>query len=210
MASYPTSIPTFPSAATLAAQGLDSSPHSTLHGNLGAELQAGLFWLGTAASPSAGTVEYRLQHKMSSYSPTPNGNGLTTITSTWSGKYARLGDLGKIRLKGIVTANWAGSGFLSIPLPSGWTAANDGFECANITGYVAQKPSIGAHDPIIGVVHPNDTEIRLITPDRDATSNVNIWYALDGVNYPIALTGDGGGANDDEIHINGEVWLEPV
>ena len=210
MADFPTSIAAFPTAATLSTQGLDSSPHSTLHGNLGIEMTATQYWIGVPDSPGAGTMEYRLQHKQTGYTPTPNGNGLTTITATWSGQYARLGDHGKIRIKGIVTANWAGSGFLSLSLPSGWTAADDGFECANITGYVAQKPSVGVHDPIVGVVHPGDTELRLITPDRDAASNVNAWYALDGVNFPIALTGDGGGTNDDEIHIVGEVWLEPV
>lgn len=40
MVSFPTSLPTFPSAATLAGHNLSTDPHSTLHGNLGDELAA--------------------------------------------------------------------------------------------------------------------------------------------------------------------------
>jgi hypothetical protein len=40
MSTYPTTLDTFPAAATLAAHALDTDPHSTLHGNLGAAIVA--------------------------------------------------------------------------------------------------------------------------------------------------------------------------
>jgi hypothetical protein len=60
VASFPTSLPSFPAAATLASQNLSTSPHSTLHGNLGAELLAALTKVGVDSSAVTTTHDYKI------------------------------------------------------------------------------------------------------------------------------------------------------
>lgn len=58
MPSFPTSLPSFPSAATLASNNLSTNPHSTLHGNLGGELLAALTKIGIDSSGVTTSLDY--------------------------------------------------------------------------------------------------------------------------------------------------------
>jgi hypothetical protein len=93
------------------------------------------------------------------YAPTPAGNGLSVVTSTWAGLYKRVGDQGTLHLSGEVKGNWAGSGYVSIPLPSGWTAAAID-SVGSLYGF--PMPSLGAHWTGQSLVHAGATEVRLV------------------------------------------------
>lgn len=56
---FPTSLDTFPSAATLASQTLATTPHSTLHGDLGAALAAVEAKLGVDDSAVTTSLDYQ-------------------------------------------------------------------------------------------------------------------------------------------------------
>lgn len=60
MANFPTSLDTNPSAATLAAENLDTSPHSTLHGNLGDQIEALEAKVGVDSSAVTSSHDYKL------------------------------------------------------------------------------------------------------------------------------------------------------
>lgn len=57
---FPTSLDTFPAAATLAAENLDDSPHSTLHGNLGDSVAALEAKVGVDGSAVTASHDYLL------------------------------------------------------------------------------------------------------------------------------------------------------
>ena len=55
---FPTTLDTFPDAATLAAQTLATTPHSTLHANLGAALRALEEKVGIDGSADTDCLDY--------------------------------------------------------------------------------------------------------------------------------------------------------
>lgn len=57
---YPTSLDSFPSAGTLAAENLSTGPHSALHGNLGASVAAVQAKVGVNGSGAATSLDYRI------------------------------------------------------------------------------------------------------------------------------------------------------
>lgn len=147
------------------------------------------------------------------YTPTSYGNGLSTFTGTWVGFYWDLGNLGYLSMSLAVTANWAGSGYIEVDLPSGWTAAN--LE-STLTGYGYSMPTLGAHFECTGIVHANATRMRFIAnkPKQVAGSGVTSSpvdvashqsLAIDGVNTPFAFTGDATVGNQDRMFVAG--WI---
>jgi hypothetical protein len=62
---FPTSLDTFPAAATLAGHNLATDPHSTLHGNLGDALAAVEVKIGIDTSAAATTLDYLLKNPAS-------------------------------------------------------------------------------------------------------------------------------------------------
>lgn len=151
------------------------------------------------------------------YAPASFGNGLTTFTGTWIGFYWNYGSLGFLNLSLAVTANWAGSGFIEVALPSGWTA-NAGVE-SMLTGYGFAQPASGAHFECTGIVHAGATRVRFIAnrPGSVAGSGVTgspvavsgpNSQAIDGVNTPFAFTGDATTTNQDRLFVAGWVVLQ--
>ena len=73
---FPTSLDTFPAAATLAGQTLFTTPHSTLHGNLGDSLAAVEAKVGIDASAVTTSLDYKVQKLL----PGPSQGRLTLTT----------------------------------------------------------------------------------------------------------------------------------
>lgn len=99
------------------------------------------------------------------YTPTRRTNGLTAAPCSILGVYADYGKIGFLALKIEMTGAFTGSGFISVPLPSGWVAQT-GVESV-LSGYAYPMPiGFGVHYPITGIVHAGgtsgDDEVRFI------------------------------------------------
>lgn len=55
--------------------------------------------------------------------PTASGNGLTTSGANWSAVWTDFGPTGHLIYQAKVTANWAGTGYITVNLPTGWTCS---------------------------------------------------------------------------------------
>lgn len=104
------------------------------------------------------------------WSPTLLNNG-ATCPNTLTGSYCKRRQQTDFLMKLAATGAWSGSPsspvdgtpVVEFPLPPGVTT-DANFESANVGCFLAPKPNIGVHFPIIGVGHPNGTRLRLITP----------------------------------------------
>lgn len=74
---FPTSLDTFPSAATLSSHTLSTDPHSTLHGNLGDSLAAAEAKIGADGSAVTTSLDYKVQRLL----PGPSQGRLTLTTA---------------------------------------------------------------------------------------------------------------------------------
>jgi hypothetical protein len=77
--------------------------------------------------------------------PTAHGNGLTTSGASWVAVWTDYGPCGFVKYRAKVTANWAGTGFITVDLPTGWTC---NYETA-IAGLCYPMPiAFGLHYPV--------------------------------------------------------------
>lgn len=74
---FPTTLDTFPSAATLAGHQLSTDPHSTLHGNLGDCVAAAEAKIGVDGSAVTTSLDYKVQRLL----PGPSQGRLTLTTA---------------------------------------------------------------------------------------------------------------------------------
>lgn len=159
---YPSSLDTFPSAATLASQNLSTTPHSTLHGNLGDAIAAVETFVGTSSATS--------------YTPSWQGANVTSHSATWSGKYFKVGKIGFVSIKGAITGTWSGAtsgSYIELSLPSGWTtvsgwSGNGLMGCG--TAFANHAVSLGVHYPMTPIVHDNATGVRFIASQKKTVS----------------------------------------
>lgn len=89
-ANFPTSLDSNPSAATLAANDLDTDPHSTLHGDLGDQIEALQAKVGVDGSAVTSSHDYKiaaLNTALSGYQPLDSD--LTAIAALSTTPYGR-------------------------------------------------------------------------------------------------------------------------
>ena len=141
------------------------------------------------------------------YVPTRRTNGLTAAPCAIVGVYADYGKIGFLALRIEATGAFTGGGFLSVPLPTGWTA-QAGVESV-LSGYAYPMPiTFGLHYGLTGSVHAGgtsgDDEVRFIAPASWAAT-----VAAGGPGYCTATastdlfgsTGNHGLASGDKVFV---------
>ena len=81
MANFPTSLDTNPSAATLAAENLDTTPHSTLHGDLGDQIEALEAKVGVNSSAVTSSHDYKIAQVEAHVTDTSAAHAATAISA---------------------------------------------------------------------------------------------------------------------------------
>lgn len=135
---FPTALDTFPSAVALAANTLNTDPHSTLHGNLGDALAALEAKVGIDGSSVPSSLDYLLSLKAALASP--------TFTGTPSAPTPPLAD-SSTRLA--TTAYVQGQGYLTSVPPAPVTTVS------NADGTLTISPTTGAVVASLALSHAN-------------------------------------------------------
>ncbi len=135
-----------------------------------------------------GTTEPGTAHE-AAYTPHASTfGGRLHMPAVWTGRYVRTAgtNLATLSLHARITGSWSGSGVLEVSLPAGWKA--DGRqEAATMTGFAAPKGAFGVHAPLLGVLHPGATKLRIIAPVESGKAG-QWWLAVDGVETPFHFT----------------------
>ena len=137
-ANFPTSLDSNPSAATLAAENLDTSPHSTLHGNLGDQIEALEAKVGVDGSAVTTSHDYKLAQLAAIDALVGTATGALSgeiVVGTSPG-----GELGGTWASPTVDATHSGSSHASVQAAAEATAA------------VALSSHVAAGDPHTGYV----------------------------------------------------------
>lgn len=169
---------------------------------------------GRTVTPPAGSDRHGFEEHLVAYTPAAFGIGGLVSPSTWTGWYARSGHHGVVFAAGKVTGTWtgpAGTSYLEVSLPAGWLA-HPTAETVRGNCWIGINPSFGVHYTMMPVVHPGANRIRFITPNIVTIGSELVMsahqLAANGVQIPAQFTGDGTPANQDDIFVSLEMWVQ--
>lgn len=181
--SFPTTLDSFPSAATLSSHTLATDKHSDLHGALGAAIAALQVKVGIDSSADTNSLDYKAAHAVLSfnsrvgavtlssgdvtgalgYTPAVSGSGVTTFNTRTGGVTLQTADVSGVG--GVLTSGSYSDPSWITSLAGSKITGNISGNAASITGSITESQVTG----LVGDLSALSTSIALKAPLANPT-----------------------------------------